>query len=125
MYELSASKKKLFSIARKTVYILIVLLLISLLYQSKQIFFGVMFGGVVSLLNLLLLVKIGQNVFSQEEPSKAPVIIGYLLTVVLLLGIIYVIITYHLVDPIAFVIGFSAFMAAIFLESVFPSPRSS
>lgn len=125
MQDLAASKKKLLSIARKTVYILIVLLLASLFYQSKHIFFGVMSGGVVSLLNLLLLVKIGQNVFTQEEPSKTPVIAGYLLTVVLLLGIIYVIVTYRLVDPIAFVVGFSAFMAAIFLDSVFPSPRSS
>ena len=125
MYDLTESKKKLFSIGRKTVYILIVLLLVSLLYQSKIIFFGVMFGGVVSLLNLLLLIKIGQNMFTQEEPSKIPVIAGYLLTVVLLLAIIYVIITYRLVDPIAFVVGFSAFLAAIFLESVFPSPRSS
>lgn len=123
MVELAASKKKLYSIVKRTIVILILLVLLSLYYESAKISLGVLLGGTVSLVNILVIGKVVENIFKHDEPSKMPIVVGYVVKITLLFGMVYAIATYGIVDMLAFVIGFSAFIVSLFLETLFPSPR--
>jgi len=118
---LNKSKKQLSSIQRKTVFILFFLLLVSLIYKSIEISGGIALGGCLSIINLKVLGRIIEGVFYQENPSKALIVWQYVIKLILLFGIIYLIVTFHLVNIIAFIVGFSAFIFALLLEGIFPS----
>jgi hypothetical protein len=85
----------------------------------------VVLGGSLSLLNLEVLARIIENIFQKEISSKSAIAIQYVVKVILLLAILYAVIRYNLVDIIAFVVGFSAFLVALLLEYIFPSRRSA
>jgi len=121
---LNIARKQLSSIQRKTVFIIFFLLLISLFYRSIEISAGIVMGGILSLVNLKVLGRIIENVFHQGSPSKGLIVWQYVIKLILFFGIIYIIITYHLVDIVAFIVGFSAFMLALLLEGIFP-PRET
>ena len=115
------AKKILGSIQKKTVAVLLFLLLLSLIYKSIKISSGIAAGGCLSLINLRLLGRIIENVFSQEKPSKALIVWQYVIKLAVLFSAIYLLVTYHLVDIIAFIVGFSAFLFALLWEGLFPS----
>lgn len=121
MVVLNNAKKRLSSIEKKTLVILFFLVLISLIYKSKKIVLGILFGGCLSLGNIIFLSKIIENIFQQTKPSKTPIMVGYLFKILLLFGMLYVLIAYDLVNIIAFIIGFSSIFIAVGIESVFPS----
>ena len=118
---LNKSKRRLGAIQKKTAIILFFLLLLSLLYKSSKVSLGIAAGGTLSLLNLGALGRIIESVFSQEKPSKALILWQYVVKLILLFGIIYLLVTYNLVNIIAFITGFSAFLFAALLEGLFPS----
>jgi hypothetical protein len=101
-----------------------VLVLGSIYYQSPKISLGVILGGFLSLINIKILTRIVENLFHQDIPSKSAIVVQYVVKIVLLFGMLYVVISYKLVNIIAFVVGFSAFLIALLLENIFPSRRS-
>ena len=110
------SKKRLKAIEKKTVTVILVFSLGSIYYQSAKIFLGVFLGGILSLINIKILSRIIENLFQQEIPNKSAIIVQYSVKVILLLGILYLVITYNLINSIAFVVGFSAFFIALILS---------
>jgi len=118
MAVLNESKKRWSSIEKKAVFILFFLSLGSIYYQSMKVFLGVIFGGCLSLINIKAIGRMLENVFQQETPSKSIVVWQYFIKMIVLLGIIYLLITYKLVNIIAFVVGFSVFLVAIIIESL-------
>ena len=121
---LNKSKKRLRSIQKKTAIILFFLLLLSLIYKSTKVSLGLAVGGGLSILNLAALGRIIESVFSQEKPSKALILWQYVIKLLFVFGIIYLLVTYNLVNIIAFITGFSAFLFAVLLEGLFPSDKS-
>lgn len=118
---LNKAPKRLGAIQKKTATVLFFLFLLSLIYKSPKVSLGVAVGGGLSLLNLGALGRIIESVFSQEKPSRALILWQYVVKLILLFGIIYLLVTYNLVNIIAFITGFSAFLFAALLEGLFPS----
>ena len=118
---LNKSKKKLSSIQKKTAVVLFFLLLVSLIYRSTKISLGIAMGGCLSLINVGVLGRIIESIFSQEKPSKALIVWQYVIKLIVLFGAIYLLVTFHLVNIIAFIVGFSAFLFALLWEGLFPS----
>lgn len=122
MDELREPKKKLKSLGIKALVILAVVTIISFFYDSPKIILGIVVGGVLSLGNLLLLARVGESIFRQEQPNKTPIIAAYVIKMALLFGLLYFLITRNIVDILAFVIGFSSIFIALGIEIIFP-PR--
>ncbi len=119
---LNESKKRLGAIQKKTAAVLLFLLLLSLIYKSPKVSLGIAIGGCLSILNIGVLGRIIDILFSQEKPSKAVIVRQYVVKLIVLFGTIYLLVTYHLVNIIAFIVGFSAFLFVLLLEGLFP-PR--
>jgi len=124
MLVLNKSKKKLSSKKKKTVAILIILVLLSMFYKSEKISLGIFLGGCLSLLNIKTSSRIIENVFRQKRPNKALLVWNYIIKLLILFGLIYLFVTYKIVNVIAFIVGFSAFFFFFLIESVFPSRHS-
>jgi len=123
MLALKEQKKRLNSIEKKAGLILFFLSLGSIYYQSVAVFLGVVFGGSLSLVNLRLLRKIVENLFHQKPPNKSLIVRQFVIKIALLFGIVYFLATYKLVNIVAFVVGFSVFLVAIIIESLYPPYR--
>ena len=121
MDELKESKKKLYTIEKRAALVLVIILLGSLFFESKKIFSGVALGGGLSLANLFLSGKIVEGIFQKRPPNKAPIIIGYIIKIVFLFGVLFFFITQGVINPIAFVVGFSSVFLAAGIETVFPT----
>ena len=121
MADLTLSKQKLRAIIKKTITVTIVLTLLSLFYKSKTVVFGIILGGVVSVLNLYILGKLVETIVQQPRATRILTIFGYLIQITVLFGIVYFVATREMVHLGAFAIGFSAFMFGAFIETVFPS----
>jgi ABC-type multidrug transport system fused ATPase/permease subunit len=119
---LNEAKKRLGAIQKKTAAVLFFLLLLSLIYKSTKVSLGIAIGGCLSILNIGVLGRIIDILFSQEKPSKAVIVRQYVIKLIVLFGTIYLLVTYHLVNIIAFIVGFSAFLFVLLLEGLFP-PR--
>jgi len=123
MNVLLESKRRLTSIERKTVMLVFLLSLGSLYYQSLKISLGIIVGGVLSLVNIRILTRIIENLFHQGMPSRSVIIVQYVVKIFLLFGILYIVVTYNLLNMIAFVLGFSAFFMVLVIENIFPPRR--
>ena len=121
MDELKEPKKKLYTIAKRAALVLLAFVLGSLFFESKKVFFGVTLGGGLSLANLLLSGKIVEGIFQKKTPNKAPIIIGYIIKILFLFGVLFFLITRGVINPIAFVVGFSSVFLAAGMETLFPS----
>jgi len=120
-----ATKKKLVESEKRALFILFFLAAASLFFESKKIFFGVLIGGGLSLINIVVLSKTGEKVFQQSSPRKTPVVITYIIKLIILFGVLFFLVSHEVVDIFAFIAGFSIILLIISLESIFPSQKTS
>jgi hypothetical protein len=120
-----ATKKKFIASEKRALIILFFLSAASLLFDSKKIFFGVLIGGGLSLVNIVVLSKIGEKIFQQTSPRKAPVIITYIIKMFILFGVLFFLIDHEIIDIFAFIVGFSIILLIIGFESIFPSQKTT
>ena len=113
------TKKKLAASEKRGLIVLFFLAAGSLFFGSTKIFFGVLIGGGLSLANIVILGKIGEKVFQQTSPRRAPVIIIYIIKMMILLGVLFFLVTNEVVNIFAFITGFSIILLSVGLESIF------
>jgi hypothetical protein len=118
-----ATKKKLVASEKRALVILIFLSTASLVFESKKIFFGVLIGGGLSLVNIVILSKIGEKFFQQSSPRKTPLIITYIIKIIMLFGVLFFLVSHKVVNIFAFIIGFSVILLIFGLESTFSSQK--
>lgn len=120
-----ATKKKLVASEKRALIILFFLAAASLFFESKKIFFGVLIGGGLSLVNIVILSKIGEKVFQQSSPRKTPVIITYIIKIIILFGVLFFLVSQEVVNIFAFIVGFSTVLLIVSFESIFPSQKTT
>jgi len=120
-----ATKKKLVASEKRALIILFFLAAASLFFESKKIFFGVLIGGGLSLVNIVILSKIGEKVFQQSSPRKTPVIITYIIKIIILFGVLFFLVSQEVVNIFAFIVGFSMVLLIVGFESIFPSQKTT
>lgn len=120
-----ATKKKLVASEKRALIILFFLAAASLFFESKKIFFGVLIGGGLSLVNIVILSKIGEKVFQQNSLRKTPIVITYIIKIIILFGVLFFLVSYKIVNIFAFIAGFSIILLIIGLESIFPSQKTT
>ena len=125
MEGLKESKKKLFSIEKKTLIALVFLVLGSLFFESKKILLGIIIGGGLSLANIIILGKIGEGIFLKTRSSKTSILASYVAKMIVLFGLLFLLITKDIVNIIAFAIGFSSVFLAMGLEIIFPAQNKT
>jgi small-conductance mechanosensitive channel len=96
----------------------------SYFFVSKKVFFGVFIGGVLSLLNIVVLSVIGEKVFKQKNPRKTLVIISYLIKIIILFGVLYFLISHEVINIFAFIAGFSIMILIIGFGIFFSSQHN-
>jgi len=117
--ELLKNNKRSFKLLKiKTLSFWFFLILLSLFFKSKEIFLGVVIGGGVSLGNFIVLEKIGETIFFKNRPNKMLVIPVYLIKIIILLGLLFILITKEIINPLAFIIGFSLIFLIIIVDAV-------
>jgi small-conductance mechanosensitive channel len=97
----------------------------SVFLESNKIFVGVLMGGGLSLVNIVILSKIGEKVFQQSSPCKTPVIITYIIKIIILFGVLFFLVSQEVVNVFAFIIGFSMVLLIVSFESIFPSQKTT
>jgi len=120
-----ATKKKLVVLEKRALIFLFFLAAASLFFESKKIFLGVLIGGGLSLVNIVILSKIGEKVFQQSSPSKTPVIITYIIKMIILFGVLFFLVSQEVVNVFAFIVGFSMVLLIVGFESIFPSQKTT
>jgi Bacterial ATP synthase I. len=120
-----ATKKKLIASEKRALIVLFFLAAASLFFESKKIFLGVLIGGGLSLVNIVILSKIGEKVFQQSTPRKTPVVITYIIKIIILFGVLFFLVSHELVNIFAFIVGFSIILLIVGLESIFPSQKNN
>jgi len=120
-----ATKKKLVASEKRALIFLFFLAAASLFFESKKIFLGVLLGGGLSLINIVILSKIGEKVFQQSSPRKTPVIITYVIKIIILFGVLFFLVSQEVVNLFAFIVGFSTVLLIVGFESVFPSQKTT
>ncbi len=107
--------RKLIAIEKRSVQVLAVLLLGSLWFYTWAVSLGVLLGGAVAILNFhwlwLILDKV---IFDKQWLYGIQVFFKFLV----LVFVIFVILRYTEVNPIAFVAGSSALLAGILYEGI-------
>jgi len=122
---LKESKKKLFSIEKKTLIALVFLVLGSLFFESKKILLGIIIGGGLSLANIIILGKIGEGTFLKTRSSKTSILASYIAKMIVLFGLLFLLITKDIVNIVAFVVGFSSVFLAVCLEGISPAQNKT
>ena len=125
MVDLTASKQKLGTILRKTSYIVIIFIIVSLIHTSKAVTFGVILGGLLSLVNLFVLGRLVETMFQQTQSIVIMTILSVTILMALLFGVVYYVATHQTISLGAFAVGFSAFILGVFIDMIFPSPGSA
>jgi len=120
-----ATKKKLVVSEKRALIFLFFLAAASLFFESKKIFLGVLIGGGLSLVNIVILSKIGEKVFQQSSPRKTPVIITYIIKIIILFGVLFFLVSQEVVNLFAFIVGFSTVLLIVGFESIFPSQKTT
>lgn len=123
MVDLAIAKQKLGAIIRKTSYIVILFIVLSLVHKSKTVTLGVIIGGILSLVNLIVLGRLVETMFEQAQSIVIMTIIGVTALLAILFGVVYYVATHEVISLGAFAVGFSAFMLGVFFDMLFPSPR--
>src|SRR4030043_2416755 len=98
-----ATKKKFVASEKKALIILFFLAAASLFFESKKFFLGVLIGGGLSLINIVILSKIGERVFQQSSPRKTPVVVTYIGKMIILFGALFFLISHEVVNIFAFI----------------------
>ena len=112
--------RKLASVEKRTAQVLAILLVGSLWYQSWPISLGLILGGGVAILNFHWLRRIMEKViFEKKMIHGLQIFIKFLA----LLMVIFMIFRYIKVNSVAFIIGISTLLPAIFFEVIRESLR--
>ena len=106
--DLTAAKRKLHGIIKKTIIIAVLLIIGSLFFKSKTVFFGVALGGILSVVNLLIIARVVEIIVREQRSAKVLAGISYLIQTTLLFLIVCFIGTHDSVNLFAFSVGFSA-----------------
>jgi len=113
--------RKLVAIEKRSVQILFLFLVASLWFQSGSVSLGVVLGGGVAILNFRWLWRIAEKVFFEEKKFYA---VQALLKFIALVFVVFCILRFIEVNPIAFVVGISTLLAGIFFEVIRESFRA-
>lgn len=106
---------RLASIEKKNLMILPVLTLGSIWCQSPRVTLGVLLGGGIAILNFWLLRRIIQGGLRSRE-NRPAFAISYVLKFTALAVVVYLIVCFHVVDALGFVIGLSTLFVSIALD---------
>ena len=106
--------QKLVSIEKRSAQFLILLLLASLWFQSGYISLGLILGGGVAILNFRWLWRIVEKVLFEQKKFYG---IQALIKFILLAIVVFLILRYIAVNPIAFIVGLSTLVAGILFEA--------
>lgn len=113
--------QKLISIEKRSAQILVLFFLASLWFRSWAVSLGVILGGGIGLLNFRWLGRILSGyLFSGKKYSLFQLVGKFFV----LLAVIFVVLRYLRVDPVAFVVGISASVLGIVIEAVRQSLRT-
>jgi hypothetical protein len=107
-------------IEKRSAHFLILLLLASLWFQSWSISLGLILGGGVAILNFRWLWRIVEKVLFEQKKFYG---IQALIRFILLGGVVFLVLRYLPVNPIAFVVGTSTLVAGIIFEVIRESLR--
>jgi hypothetical protein len=105
--------------------------LLSLLLRDSRITLGVALGGALATLNFWALRRILQGIIQGGGNPRRQALLGLILTLKLGLvaAVIYLIVSYLPLHPIAFLVGISFVVLAIFIEGfrsvLFPAPAEA
>ena len=106
--------RKLVAIEKRSAQFLILLLLASLWFQSGSISMGLLLGGAVAILNFRWLWRIVEKVLFEQNKFYG---VQALVKFVLLTAVVFLILRYLSVNPIAFIAGLSTLVAGILFEA--------
>jgi hypothetical protein len=113
--------RKLISIEKRSGQILLLFFLASIWFQSWAVSLGIILGGGIALLNFRWLSRILSGyLFSGKRYSLFQLVGKFFF----LLGVIFVVIRYVRVNPVAFVTGISALVFGIVIEAIRQSLRT-
>ena len=107
-------RQKLVTIEKRSAQFLVLTLLASLWFQSGPISLGVILGGGVAVLNFRWLWRIVEKVLFEQNKFYG---IQALVKFVLLAVVVFLILRYVAVNPIAFIVGLSTLVAGILFEA--------
>lgn len=113
-------RKRLAAIEKKCLFLIILLSLVAAVWYSGKAFWGIIMGGVTSLLNIRVLVRIAEAVFTHQGTGKLLIVSQYVIKVGLLFGLVYFLVTKQVVSILAFLIGFSVLLIAALIECLYP-----
>jgi hypothetical protein len=105
--------QKLVTIEKRSAQFLILLLLASLWFQSGSVSLGLILGGGVAILNFRWLWRIVEKVLFEQKKFY---VIQALVKFILLAIVVFLILRYIAVNPIAFIVGLSTLVAGILFE---------
>ena len=112
--------RRLVAIEKRSAHFLILLLLASLWFQSCSISLGLILGGGVAILNFRWLWRIVEKVLFEQKKFYG---IQALIRFILLGVVVFLVLRYLPVNPIAFVVGTSTLVVGILFEVIRESPR--
>ena len=107
--------QKLVSIEKRSAQFLILLLLASLWFQSGYISLGLILGGGVAIINFRWLWRIVEKVLFEQKKFYG---IQALTKFILLAIVVFLILRYIAVNPVAFIVGLSTLVAGILFEAL-------
>jgi len=105
--------QRLVTIEKRSAQFLILLLLASLWFQSGSVSLGLILGGGVAILNFRWLWRIVEKVLFEQKKFYG---IQALVKFILLVTVVFLILRYIAVNPIAFIVGLSTLVAGILFE---------
>jgi len=114
MFNRQRETQKLVTIEKRSAQFLILLLLSSLWFQSGSISMGLLLGGAVAILNFRWLWRIVEKVLFEQNKFYG---VQALVKFVLLTAVVFLILRYLSVNPIAFIAGLSTLVAGILFEA--------
>ena len=114
MFNRQRETRKLVAIEKRSAQFLILLLLSSLWFQSGSISLGLLSGGAVAILNFRWLWRIVEKVLFEQSKFYG---VQALVKFVLLTAVVFLILRYLAVNPIAFIVGLSTLVAGILFEA--------
>lgn len=107
--------KKLVAIEKRSVQFVMMLLLASLWFQSWPISLGLIWGGGIAILNFRWLWRIVEKTIFEHSPFYG---VQTLIKFALLALVIFLVLRYMAVNPIAFIVGTSTLVAGILFEGI-------
>ena len=114
MFNGQRETRKLVAIEKRSGQFLILLLLASLWFQSGSISLGLLLGGAVAILNFRWLWRIVEKVLFEQNKFYG---VQALVKFILLTAVVFLILRYLAVNPIAFIVGLSTLVAGILFEA--------